>query len=355
MKLRVAVVGLGWVSTHRHIPAMRRNRHYEIVGLVDRTPGRACAEAVKLGCRRFSEEAELDKVPWLEEVDAVTIGTSPFSHFQLIKSALLRGKHVLTEKPFAMSVREGEELVELAGTRGRTLAIVHNFQFARSTGKLQADIERGHLGRIRRIVGCQWSNPGRRLPDWYNQLPLGLFYDESPHLLYLLRCLAPGALRLLDCAIVPSIGGEATPASIVAHYSCADASGQTVPVQLNMTFDTPLSEWHMFVMGEEAMGAIDLFRDIYIRLPNDGLHTTTTVFRTSLQATAQHWLRHLPNGWRHLTGRLMYGNEEVFKRFAQAAVDCRQPEGIGGDDALAVLRMQHLICDNGRRVDGIPV
>lgn len=345
--LRVAVVGLGWVTLHRHLPAMRRTPEIEVVGAVDRQPGRASAVARANGIARHHEGDELGRVPWLDQVDAFSIGTHPESHAALVRQALELDRHVITEKPFAMRPEEGERLVALARERGRTLAVVHNFQFARSMQRLLADMRAGRYGRIRFIHAQQLGNPARRLPDWCEELPLGLFYDESPHLLYLLRALAPAPLAFLRAEVHPSRFGKNTPAWISAHYA-AGADG--VPVKLNMGFEAPLSEWHVSVAGERCFGDVDLFRDIYVRLPNDRAHTSWPVMRTSLVATWSHWMQHLQSGPRHLTGRLLYGNDEVFRRFAAAARDSAEPSQIGPEDALEVLRMQHDIIERAERL-----
>lgn len=103
-------------------------------------------------------------------------------------------------------------------------------------------------------------------------------------------------------------------------------------------------------LGDKAAGLIDVFRDIYLKLPNDGLHDAPMVLRTSWRATVMHWARHFVNGPLHFMGRLLYGNEEVFDRFAQAINDGEEARDISGDDALAVLRMQVAIAD---AVDGV--
>jgi predicted dehydrogenase len=262
----------------------------------------------------------------------------------LIRDALLRGKHVITEKPFAMTVAEGAELVALAEREGRCLAIVHNFQFASSTERLLEDMASGQLGTIRSIVAFQWGNPNRRLPIWFEQLPTGLFFDESPHLLYLVRRLAPSPLRLVHVDSCPSTIGSRTPASIDVSYR-ASVNGSDIPVTVSCRFEAPLSEWHVAVLGDKAAGIVDVFRDIYLHLPNDGRHVTSTVLRTSWRATLMHWARHVVNGPLHLTGRLLYGNKTVFQRFAHAIGAGVPPRDISGEDALAVLKMQHAIID----------
>lgn len=346
-RLRVAAVGLGWVTLHRHLPAMRGTPEIEVVGVVDRQPGRAAAVARSEGIARFHEGGELGRIPWLGEVDAFSIGTHPASHAALVREALELGRHAITEKPFAMHPEEGERLVALASERRRTLAVVHNFQFARSMQRMLADLRAGHYGQIRFVHAQQLGNPARRLPEWCEELPLGLFYDESPHLLYLLRALSPAPLAFLRAEVHPSRLGKVTPAWISAHYA---AGAEAVPVKLNMAFEAPLSEWHISVAGERCFGDVDLFRDIYVRLPNDGAHTAWPVLRTSLAATWSHWRQHLQSGPRHLAGRLLYGNADVFRRFAAAACDSVEPALIGPQDALAVLRMQHDIIERAERL-----
>ena len=336
----MATVGLGWVGVHRHLPALLADAAFDLVGVVDRRSDRARAVAERLGLERHHAGERLSDIPWLGEVEAFTVATSPASHGALIREALTLGRHVLTEKPFVLDPNEGEALVQLARERGRTLAIVHNFQFARSTRQLIAELEAGRYGEVRFIHAQQLGNPARRLPVWYEELPFGLYYDESPHMFYLLRALAPAPLEFLGAQVHPSTLGKRTPAWISAHYR---AGPSRVPVKLDMAFEAPLSEWHITLGGERFLGDIDVFRDIYVRIPNDGEHTSWPVLRTSLAATWDHWIQHLVSGPRHLAGALRYGNDEVFRRFAAAVRSGEDPPGIGADDALAVLRMQHEI------------
>jgi scyllo-inositol 2-dehydrogenase (NADP+) len=341
-RLRTAAIGLGWVSLHRHLPVMLRDASFEVVGVIDRRSGHAAEVARRLRLPRHQAAERLAQVPWLDQVDAIVVGTAPAGHAALIREALELGKHVLTEKPFVMTPAEGEALVALARERRRVLAVVHNFQFARSARRLLADLGAGRFGALRFVHARQLGNPLRRLPAWYDELPLGLFYDESPHMFYLLRALAPAPLRLLRAEVHPSTCGKRTPAWISAHYA---AGPEHIPVKLDMAFESPLSEWHVSAGGERQLGDLDVFRDIYLRLPNDGAHTAWPVLRTSLAATWSHWTQHLLSGPAHLAGRLVYGNDEVFRRFAAAAVAGAEPEAIGAEDALAVLRMQHEIIE----------
>ena len=346
--LRVACVGLGWVATHRHLPVMMRDARYEVVGLIDPRAERARQAAAQFGIKNVAPTDDLASIDWLDGVDAITISTNPFAHAPLIRAALELGKHVLTEKPFVLDDSEGAALVELARERSKTLAIVHNFQFSSSFRRLQRDIARGKLGRLTSVQAIQFSNPRRRLPPWYDELPLGLFFDESPHLLYLLRALSPNGLELLDAQAFAQPQLQ-TPALLNATFrgqtQGKNGEAQSLPMSLHFNFVASVSEWQLLVWGERGCGMVDVFRDIYLRLPNDGLHTTPTVLRTSVQATAQHWAQHLTSGVQHLRGELFYGNREVFARFADSIAQGRAPRGISADDALSVLQLQHQVID----------
>ncbi len=341
--VRVACVGLGWVATHRHLPVMLRDPRFTVVGLIDKQGERARKAAARFGIERVAPTDDLASIDWLHDVDAITISTNPFAHAPLIRAALELGKHVLTEKPFVLDADEGADLVEMARARGKTLAIVHNFQFSSSFLRLQRDIARGRLGALTSVQAIQFSNPRRRLPPWYDELPLGLFFDESPHLLYLLRALAPGGLELLDANAFAQPNLR-TPALLNATFRGQRAE-KAIPMALSFNFVASVSEWQLLVWGERACGVVDVFRDIYLRLPNDGLHTTKTVVRTSLKATTQHWAQHLTSGVQHLRGELFYGNREVFGRFADAIAQNKTPRGIGAGDALSVLRLQHEVIE----------
>jgi scyllo-inositol 2-dehydrogenase (NADP+) len=345
--VRIGVVGLGWVGQARHVPTILGDPSFQLVGVADRREDRARSVAQRLLDVCSSAAERLADIDWIGDVDAISVATAPMAHHQLVREALDRGLHVITEKPFAMSVAEGSAMLEDADRARRCLAVVHNFQFARSMRRLQRDLAEGRLGAIRGLRAIQLGNPSRRLPTWYEELPLGLFYDESPHLLYLLSSVA-GQLSLAKAVSAESRRGTSTPAQIDAWFT---ADGADYPITLSCNFESSLSEWHLAIHGEKAVAIVDIFRDIYLRLPNDGGHGTTEVIRTSLSATAQHWWQHFKSGIPHLAGRLRYGNDEVFARFGRAIRgdhDALKP--IDAAMAQQILALQHAIISTRERV-----
>lgn len=345
--IRIGVVGLGWVARARHIPILRSSSRFRLFGVADRHGDRAAEVASTMPGVRPGRGTILADINWINDVDAVSIATPPLSHHDLACEALERGLHVITEKPFAMSVAEGQEMVAAADVADRNLAVIHNFQFARSMQRLRADLEAGHIGRIRSVRAVQLGNPSRRLPEWYEQLPLGLFYDESPHLLYLLASIA-GPLQLAKAVSAENRSGKATPDQIDAWFTSESAD---FPITLSCNFKSSVSEWYLLVHGEFAVGVVDIFRDIYLRLPNDRSHVTSDVIRTSIAATVQHWWQHLASGVPHVRGKLRYGNDEVFRRFALAITGDRAAlEPICSQAALRTLTLQHDMISGRERI-----
>jgi scyllo-inositol 2-dehydrogenase (NADP+) len=207
--------------------------------------------------------------------------------------------------------------------------------------KLKRWISSGRIGRPRAIWATQLSNPKRRLPEWYEDLPLGLFYDEAPHLIYLVRDLAPQPLERIAVTVYPSTIGKVTPAQIGMRLRSGD-----LPVMLEMNFEAPVSEWQVAVLGDEGLGVVDIFRDIALFAPNDGRHNAMEVLRTSASLSAGHLAGYVRSGPKHLARRLDYGNREVFRRFRDAIRKGETPAGITAEDALEVLRLQHWVIDS---------
>lgn len=338
--LRVAVVGLGWVGTHRHLPWLKRRSDVEVVGVIDHTPARVDSARSLLRIPEGAAAEGPDTVPWLDRVDAVTIATPPATHATLAAAYLQAGKDVLLEKPMALEVDEARELGEIARREGRILAVVHNFQFARSTIRLRKLIADGRLGEIQAVWGSQLSNPARRLPAWYETLPLGLFYDESPHFFYLVRALLNADPEIEVVHVVGGKPGRSTPAAITLLMR----AGST-PAQISMNFVAPVSEWHMTVIGSQGLAVLDVFRDVLVLIRNDREHLGRNILMTTADALTSHLGGVARSGALNVMGRLAYGNDVVIGRFVEACVTRVPPKDISADDGLEVVKLQHEVLD----------
>jgi scyllo-inositol 2-dehydrogenase (NADP+) len=320
--IRFAVIGSGWVISNRHIPSLSQYKNISICSVVGRQVEKLKPLAVKYNINNFVEGNAIENSKkWIDECDAVTIGTDPLSHYEIAKFCLQKGKHVLMEKPMTMSVEESQELVDIAKKKKRKFAIVHNFQFSDCAQKLDRDLANGRIGKIKNIFAFQNSNPHRRLPTWYEDIPLGLFYDESPHLLYLIEKYAPGS-TLINSTVTKSREGMKTPAMVNAQF----VSKENIPVNMSLNFEARISEWFFIVYGANGTGLIDIFRDIYMFLPDDGLHKPHQIIKTSVYGI-----------WQHSVGTMA----EIFKVLRKKALFEKNSD-LGPIDAAQALSINKL-------------
>ncbi len=343
-QINIAVVGGGWVTENRHLPALRKEKRVFLRTLISKDKKRV--EFLK---KRFSIENcfSVEEIEWqkaLQDCDAVVIGSDPFSHYAIAKQALLLGKHVLMEKPLTLSIQESTELVDLAREKRLQFAVVHNFQFSEASRALKEDVEKGVLGEIQLLEAKQYSNEKRRLPIWYEELPWGLFYDESPHLLYLLEMV--GGKQMLQHSQVVFRSGVSTP-SLVEGVLKGEAGP---PSLLSMNFSASLSEWFLIVHGSKRTGILDIFRDIYFSLPNDGRHAPGAILQTSWHAFLGHFKGVLKSGMKVLKRDYLCGNEEVVKIFIDAILGKRSLGAIDASNGLRINALQHEIMERSIRI-----
>lgn len=330
----IVIIGLGNIARTRHIPTALATKGLNVVGFVDRNPERLAAVSKEFGIENRWSPDELRSI---ENVDGAIVCTPPMDHASTIDACLDNGWHVLTEKPFAMTVQEADSLVKKAEAKERILSVVSNFKFSRSFQQL----ENADIGRIRNVYGFQCSNLKRRLPVWYEELPFGLFYDESPHFLYLFHALA-GDLEYVSSTAF--LANRNTPLQVSASLK------GSVPVSFFMDFDSPLSEWYVVVFGTKGVAIVDIFRDVCTVLGDDGSHFAHNIMRTSLSASFQHYLGSAATAAKVLTGGQRFGNDVMLERWLASMRSGVADEALSARRALESVRLTHKIIDNATRV-----
>ena len=181
-RVRLGLIGYGYWG-----PNLARNFHQLpeawLVACADADPPRV-NEAARLypSLKHVTTDArELIENPTL---DALVIATPARSHFALVSQALEAGKHVLVEKPLAMTSAEARALIEIAYKCKRVLMVGHTFEFNPAVWKIQELLQAGALGELYYIYSTR-VNLGRVQTD------INALWSIAPHdisiLLYLLQ------------------------------------------------------------------------------------------------------------------------------------------------------------------------
>ncbi len=165
--VRVALVGYGyWGPNYARV--FNELPESQVAAICEISPERRQrAEARHPQTQTLSDLQELLR---RSDVDAVVISTPATTHFELARAALESGRHVLVEKPLALTVEHCEELCELAARTGGVLMVAHTFLYNAGIRKMKECMEspafgrvyylhatRTNLGPIRQDVNAVWD------------------------------------------------------------------------------------------------------------------------------------------------------------------------------------------------------
>src|SRR3984885_10950844 len=142
------VIGIGDIATRRVIPAIQAESRSRLYGVVTRDPAKAAPYAVRVW-------QSLDQALADPEVQAVYVGTPVFLHAPQTIQSLRAGKHVLCEKPMAMSEVEARTMLNAAEQSGKTFGVAY---YRRSYPKVQRAKELLATGAIGQPVVAELTN-----------------------------------------------------------------------------------------------------------------------------------------------------------------------------------------------------
>ena len=166
-KIGVAVVGTGF-GQKIHIPGFQHHHRTEVVAVYNRDLDRGQEIANKYQIPHTCDR--LEEILALPEVDAVSISTPPFLHYEMAKAVLSAGKHLLLEKPMAMNAEEVKDLYNLARSKSLVAMADFEFRFVPAWQLLAEYIDRGYVGKTR-LIKIDWIVTSRADPqrswNWY--------------------------------------------------------------------------------------------------------------------------------------------------------------------------------------------
>ena len=238
--VNVAVVGVGYWGKN-----LVRNFHQlgalAVLCDAEASAGERCRE--EYGQVRFCRE--FGDVLSDPSVDAVALATPAVTHYEMAKAALESGKDVLVEKPLAIDVAQGGELVKLAAGRGRILMVGHILRYHPAILRLEGLIREGALGQINYL----YSN---RLNIGKIRTEENILWSFAPHdISVMLSLLNEGPSR------VACQGGAYLNRHVVdvtlSHFEFPSG----VKAHIFVSWLHPVKEQRLVVVGSEKMAVFD--------------------------------------------------------------------------------------------------
>jgi predicted dehydrogenase len=157
-----AVIGSGFIGTV-HLEGLRRIG-VQVHGLLGSTPERAAGRATQLGVP--TAYRDLDELLDDRRVEVVHVTSPNHLHHPQVRQILAAGRHVICEKPLAMTSQESGELVELARASDRVSAVNFNIRFYPLNQHLREVVRDGGLGDVRLVSGHYFQDWLLLDTDW---------------------------------------------------------------------------------------------------------------------------------------------------------------------------------------------
>jgi UDP-2-acetamido-3-amino-2,3-dideoxy-glucuronate N-acetyltransferase len=253
----------------------------------------------------------------MPEVRAVAIAAPAAQHFSLAKKALLGGKDAFVEKPLALRVEEGEELVELAQEHGRVLMVGHLLHYHPAVTELRRMVQEGELGKVEYISSSRLNLGKLRTEE-------DILWSFAPHdisaILYLLNE-APRQVTAQGASYLNH------PVSDVTLTILSFASG--VKAHIFVSWLHPFKEQKLVVVGDRKMAVFD---------------DTETEKKLVLYPHRIEWVNRVPIARRAEGEVVSLRKEEPLRlecaHFLECVRDRRVPD-TDGENGLRVLRILH--------------
>lgn len=197
MSFGIVQVGVGlWGRSWAELVARARGFRLAAVVDADREARRWASET--LAAPTFTRlEHALDAVP----AEAVLLVSPPATHRPLAEAAFAAGRHVITEKPLALSMDDAAAIVTAARTHGRVAMVGQNYRFRRQSRALQRLVAEGALGDVqaigiefRRDLRNRWISPR----DWRGRMAHPLLLDMAIHHVDLVRSITGREIAEVD-------------------------------------------------------------------------------------------------------------------------------------------------------------
>lgn len=250
-KVRWGVLGAGGIAQRRTIPGLLQCDNAELIAVMEITPELAESCRARWNCPKAYTSAEALLAD--PEIDAVYIASPVFLHAQQAMAAADAGKHILIEKPLALTCEEGRKVVEYCAQKGVLIAAGFMMRYGACVQAMRKAISEGKIGKPVSAY-AQFTCWYPDMPGAWRQKKVqgggGALVDMGVHCIDLLQYLLGSPARE-----VCGMHGTQT-----FHYEVDDSStvlmrmenGCQCVVQSNFNIPDSAAKWRIEIFGERG-------------------------------------------------------------------------------------------------------
>jgi predicted dehydrogenase len=197
--MRFGLIGCGWIVERDHIPAMRQSDKVEIVATADVSPERARLAGRVAGIDESACLSDHRSLLDRGDVEIVSVASPPGTRLKIVRDAAAAGKHIVCEKPLALSLAEADEMITVCRDAHVTLAVYHNYLYYFEHRLASRLIAEGVIGDVVATEICglgsrPWLGAEQFRPGWRFEPALaggGVLMDIGVHSFYLTELMHP--------------------------------------------------------------------------------------------------------------------------------------------------------------------
>jgi len=236
-QLRSAVIGVGFIGA-LHVDALRR-LGVDVVGVLGASHAEAAGRAAAWHVGHVYED--LAELCADERIDVVHVASPNHLHHEHVMALLEAGKHVVCEKPLALTVRQGQEMDALARAKGLVAALSFNIRFYPLLHQARSMIANGEIGTPRLVTGGYQQDWLLLETDWnWRLIPeqagrLRAVADIGSHLLDAAQFVTGSPITEILADLHTFVPVRRRPVGPVQTF--ADAGDDTERVEVTMTSD----------------------------------------------------------------------------------------------------------------------
>lgn len=249
-----------------------------------------------------------------EQIEGVVLATPAALHFQMAKHGILAGKDVFVEKPLALTVSQGEELVDLARANHRVLMVGHILQYHPAVRKLKELIKEGELGRIEYIYSNRLNMGKIRAEE-------NILWSFAPHDISVLLALLGEEPEVATCEGGFYLSQDVADVTL-SHFTFSNG----VRAHIFVSWLHPFKEQRLVVVGSKKMAVFD----------------DTAADKLVLYPHRVEWIDRVPTAVKAEMEPVAIDTSEPLKNECQEflrAISTRQDPLTNGSEGLSVLRV----------------
>jgi predicted dehydrogenase len=183
--MNVGVVGAGNIAERAHLPALKSIPSIRVAGIADIDEKKAKKIAARFQIPRwYTDYRELMDD---DTIRLIHVCTPPQFRLEVIESAAKKGKHLLVEKPLALSLDEAVRIRRAVREHNVALTVVQNYRLFPSVTQAKQRVSGGYLGNIVSMQGTALTpHPANQTRALHYYHPGGALFDFCPHLIDML-------------------------------------------------------------------------------------------------------------------------------------------------------------------------